>query len=394
MKDSIDLILNHNKHLPLEGRMEKYRAIQQSPFRFFRGTCHLFYERLALVGPPKDHTEVWICGDLHVENFGSFKGENRLVYFDLNDFDEAVLAPLSFEVLRFATSVLIAADLFGFRRKEAKNLAFASLNRYRDALLKSKALMVERETANGLMLEFLKRVASRKRQEFIAGITKPKGEKREFLIDNVHRTKLKPDLRRDLLSWCKEEMTYHEKLKHLDIVDCVHRIAGTGSLGCLRYEMLAADRKTGKLYLLDMKEAWPSSLLKQLKTKQPKWSNEADRVVSIQQRLQYCAPALLCTARFNKQWFVLRELQPGEDKVDLAAAKGNERRLEEIILPMAELAAYAHLRGTGRQGSSTADQLSEAVSGANWAEKRSELSEELASLVIKDYENFQKYSLP
>ena len=64
------------------------------PFYFFRGTAHLFYEDLvnteaALPGQPL----TWVCGDLHIENFGSYKGDNRLVYFDINDFDEANLAP-------------------------------------------------------------------------------------------------------------------------------------------------------------------------------------------------------------------------------------------------------------------------------------------------------------
>ena len=87
MKDATPIILAFNKGLPPSGQLDKFKAIQASPFRFYRGTCHLFYDRLASLGMPKDHTETWICGDLHLENFGSYKGDNRLVYFDLNDFD-------------------------------------------------------------------------------------------------------------------------------------------------------------------------------------------------------------------------------------------------------------------------------------------------------------------
>ena len=85
-----------------EGRLEdmlqvKYAKMAENSFFFFRGTFHLFYEDLS---KEKDFTtspNAWICGDLHLENFGSFKSDNRLVYFDLNDFDEAVLAPAAFE---------------------------------------------------------------------------------------------------------------------------------------------------------------------------------------------------------------------------------------------------------------------------------------------------------
>ncbi|MEP6726109.1 MAG: DUF2252 family protein [Bacteroidota bacterium] len=85
-----------------EGRLEdmlqvKYAKMAENSFCFFRGTCHLFYEDLSKEKDFPTSPNAWICGDLHLENFGSFKSDNRLVYFDLNDFDEAVLAPAAFE---------------------------------------------------------------------------------------------------------------------------------------------------------------------------------------------------------------------------------------------------------------------------------------------------------
>ncbi|MFM6271696.1 MAG: DUF2252 family protein, partial [Dolichospermum sp.] len=74
------------------------------PFYFFRGTCHLFYEDLSENSGMNLAPLTWICGDLHLENFGSYKGNNRLVYFDINDFDEAVIAPCTWEIVRFITS--------------------------------------------------------------------------------------------------------------------------------------------------------------------------------------------------------------------------------------------------------------------------------------------------
>jgi uncharacterized protein (DUF2252 family) len=88
----------------------KYEAMAENAFRFFRGTCHLFYEDLAAAEPLPLSPLAWICGDLHIENFGSYKGDNKLVYFDLNDFDEALLAPASYETVRMVTSIFIAFD--------------------------------------------------------------------------------------------------------------------------------------------------------------------------------------------------------------------------------------------------------------------------------------------
>jgi len=68
----------------------KYERMAKDAFSFFRGTCHLFYEDLSKEKNLPASPPIWISGDLHVENFGSFKSDNRLVYFDLNDFEEAI----------------------------------------------------------------------------------------------------------------------------------------------------------------------------------------------------------------------------------------------------------------------------------------------------------------
>jgi len=106
----------------------KYQAMRANPFSFFRGTCHLFYQDWPEHCSLNDAPLAWICGDLHLENFGSFKGDNRLVYFDLNDFDEAVLAPCTWEISRFLTSIFLAADNLSYSESEAFTLAKSALD--------------------------------------------------------------------------------------------------------------------------------------------------------------------------------------------------------------------------------------------------------------------------
>ncbi|HEX9129579.1 MAG TPA: DUF2252 family protein, partial [Gemmatimonadaceae bacterium] len=100
--DALDRIERFNAGREPERLALKYRDMCKSPFAFFRGTAHLFWEDLAARGSalPKSPL-VWACGDLHFENFGSFQGDNGLSYFDLNDFDESALAPATWEVSRF-----------------------------------------------------------------------------------------------------------------------------------------------------------------------------------------------------------------------------------------------------------------------------------------------------
>ena len=113
----------------------KYKAMTENLFRFYRGTNHLFCESIKTFPLPTSPV-AWLSGDLHLENFGSFKSDNRLVYFDLNDFDEAVLGPVSYELLRMTTSIFIAFEVLQIEQKRALNMAQLFLKNYSKVLEK------------------------------------------------------------------------------------------------------------------------------------------------------------------------------------------------------------------------------------------------------------------
>jgi len=93
---------------------EKHHKMEASCFSFMRATFYRWVPTWAetcavLAGAPK----VLAVGDLHVENFGTWRdGEARLVW-GINDFDEAAVMPYTIDLVRLATSALLA-------RKERK----------------------------------------------------------------------------------------------------------------------------------------------------------------------------------------------------------------------------------------------------------------------------------
>ena len=141
----------------------KYEAMHDDPFAFFRGTCHLFCEDWPQTHAINDAPPVWVCGDLHFENFGTYKGDNRLVYFDIADFDEALLAPVSWDLARLTTSALIAAKSHGLKRKHGVALCNVFLDAYTAALRDGKPRWTERATAQGLIGGVLRQLESRTR---------------------------------------------------------------------------------------------------------------------------------------------------------------------------------------------------------------------------------------
>ena len=53
-------------------------------------------------------TRLWISGDLHCDNFGCFTDPAGRLVYDLNDFDEAVIADFQFDLWRLAVSLVLA----------------------------------------------------------------------------------------------------------------------------------------------------------------------------------------------------------------------------------------------------------------------------------------------
>src|SRR5262245_49567980 len=141
--DVVETIHRFNAGRDPELLESKYARMRTSPFVFMRGACHLFYERLASVDLPASVPLAWACGDLHLENFGSYKGDNGLVYFDLNDFDESALAPASWDVVRLLTSLLTAAKSLRIERSEAQALCREFITAYASALESGEARWVE-----------------------------------------------------------------------------------------------------------------------------------------------------------------------------------------------------------------------------------------------------------
>jgi uncharacterized protein (DUF2252 family) len=371
----------------------KFAKMKDDVFRFYRGTCHLFYEDWSLASttsaPP-----VWICGDLHTENFGSYKGSNRLVYFDINDFDEGILAPATFEITRLVTSIFIAAQTYSFTESEARSLAHTYLSAYRAVLASGKAGAIERETAVGCVGDLLHAVQQRSRRTFLnERTTLSKAQTRSIVVDSKRYRPISENVAQRVTQCIENFGAGLGKEDFFKVLDVKQRIAGTGSLGVKRFAVLIeGNGSPHKNYLLDLKEATPSSVepfvSKHSSVLQPVWSNEAVRVVEIQHRMQFSTPALLSAIELGGKHYILRELQPAQDKLNLASLQGKYKRFATAIRSMAELTAFAQLRSSGRQGSASADELIEFASQSVWEQGILHYAEVYTKQVHRDYEEF------
>jgi uncharacterized protein (DUF2252 family) len=91
---------------------QKFRKMAADPFAFYRGSACLFY---ADMDGREDRwadertSRVWIQGDLHAENFGTYMNGAGVFVFDVNDFDEAYLGHFTWDIKRMVASVALLA---------------------------------------------------------------------------------------------------------------------------------------------------------------------------------------------------------------------------------------------------------------------------------------------
>lgn len=370
----------------------KYEAMAENAFRFYRGTCHVFYAQLSKLKIPKSPV-AWICGDLHLENFGSYKADNKLVYFDLNDFDEAMLAPALWEVLRLVASIFIAFDTLSIGDDQAMNMVLLFVKSYSGTLKSGKALDIDPRTAKGIVRNFLTNAEEGSYSEILEKRTDLSRDRMTLSLEHEKHFKidklLKKELKSHMEGWIatSNDGPYNYKVK-----DVVFRLAGTGSLGVKRYLFLLKSRNTkGRFLLVEMKQCLPSSLEPFNKIKQPAWDNDADRVIAIQKRMQHRSASLLSTTSFGGDHYLIQELQPVKDTLAFKMIRDNYRDIYQVIDDMAVLTASSQLRSGGMGGSAAIDELMAfGCSQGEWQAEVIKTARLLARQSMEDYQEFLK----
>jgi uncharacterized protein (DUF2252 family) len=370
----------------------KYAEMAGSAFVFFRGTCHLFYEDLAAAKPLPQSPVTWTCGDLHIENFGSYKADNHLVYFDLNDFDEGILAPAAWELARMVTSIFVAFDSLDIPAADALKAIHQFFEKYTATLKLGKAFELDPRTAKGIVCTFLETVEQRREKTLLKERTAHKRKKLYIPKEHKKLLTLKEPLKGDLMAHANSWISTTKVAGYeFEALDAIFRLAGTGSVGVKRYLFLMKSRNTKDKYLLlDMKEARPSSVKPYVKIKQPAWASEAERVAAIQQRMQGVLVSLKGTTIFKGEPYALQEMQPMEDKINFELIKDRFKDLGQVISDMAMLTASAQLRSGGRQGSAITDELIAFGNDDKWRQAIIDYAKAYAKVVKKDYTAFRK----
>lgn len=337
---------SHTRPVPADLQL-KHRRMAEAPFLFLRATFYRWMQTWPVVCPELAKApRVLGVGDLHVENFGTWRDiEGRLVW-GVNDFDEAAELPFTVDLVRLATSALLAIEA-GHLSLKTSDACSAILEGYHKSLYERGRPFVLEEEHRWLRDIALNEL--RGPEHFwhkIESLRLVRGKVPAGAQDALERLLPRRDLKYRLAS----------------------RVAGLGSLGRMRF-VAFADCSGGKV-AREAKAVVPSAVHWAHNPKEP---GECEYQTIISRAVRSPDPFV----KLRKRWIV-RRLSPhccrielsvlprGRDEMRLLLAMGWETANIHLGSPSARKQILQHLdRLNPTWLSSAAHDMAKAVT-ADW----------------------------
>ncbi|SAL38617.1 hypothetical protein AWB64_04004 [Caballeronia sordidicola] len=330
--DPVERVLANNA-----GRQERLVPLRMarmavSPFAFLRGAANVMAWDLART--PSIGHHVMIDGDAHLNNFGLFRTPRQDVVFDLNDFDETIVAPWEWDLKRLTASINVAARENGVDasgREHAVRTACAGYRTTMSALWQIPAYDIwqMRSYASVLHIEApvtlnsaekatiakaVERAMKRSHATMLARVAEPYGKSWRFREDPPILTRLDAAETNHVIQGLRGYMQtiageWRTMLERYDLVDVAHRVVGVGSVGTRAYLVLLLGRAHGDPLFMQVKEGIVPAAAPFVPAMPEPFSHQGRRVVHGQRLLQSSSDPLLGWTTISGRDFYVRQMK-------------------------------------------------------------------------------------
>jgi uncharacterized protein (DUF2252 family) len=312
----------------------KFRKMAADPFAFYRGSACLFYADMTAMEDQwcdERTSRVWIHGDLHAENFGTYMDATGRIVFDVNDFDEAYLGHVSWDLRRFAASFALMSWRKAFSDDVIAELIGVYLHAWLDQVEAFTRSDADRDFAltvhntEGAVHELIQQTARRTRLGLLDRLTVVERYERRFAerprnrrLDDAERDEVLAALERYKATlpprpW-RREVAY-------DVKDLIGTGGfGIGSAGLPAYNVLLEgyDQALENDVVLSVKQgnvAAPSRIVTDPEIRDY-FEHEGHRTATSQRALQSHASQFLGYTDIRGTGFLVAELSPYELDLD------------------------------------------------------------------------------
>jgi len=322
----------------------RHRRMSVSPFAFYRGGAAIMAADLGVM--PSTGLDAQLCGDAHLANFGLFAAPDRSIVFDVNDFDETNPGPFEWDVLRLATSFVLAAEQTGIPGNKAQAIVANAARGYRSQM----ALHAQENNLDiwysridiGFLRQWAKSEGKAARGTMRDSVAKAESrdvwsalDKMTQVVDGQRRLIDRPPLvmplplEGDVAHRMNEIIQRYaetlppdraELLGRYRFIDIGHKVVGVGSVGLLAIVTLFQGRDGDDVLALQSKQAVGSVL--EPFTKASAFAEHGQRVVVGQQLMQAASDPLLgwVTSNHGRSFYV-RQLRDKKFSPDITTMK-------------------------------------------------------------------------
>ena len=319
----------------------KYRKMARDPHAFYRGTACLFYSDVTAEADDWSRhgaERIWIHGDLHVENFGTYLNSDGRLVFDINDFDEAYLGRFTWDLQRFAASLALVAWQKALPEDAIRKLIaryarsyLAQVNHY-VASDSDDDFEITLDTAYGPVLIALEEARAMRRADLLDGMTVMQKGIRKF-ADDASTRRLSREERTEVVAAFHAYLDTIPQSKRFDrelfyeLRDVVGKSGfGIGSAGLPAYNVLLEgySQALDNDVVLSMKQANIPAVGRFVDTSDVDayFDHEGHRTSVSQRALQVHTDPLLGHTQIGGVGYVVSEVSPYE--VDLDWGEINE----------------------------------------------------------------------
>lgn len=360
----------------------KDQLMAASPFGYFRGAVPVMAYDLSLTGNTGICNQ--LCGDAHVRNLGAFAAPDGRLVFDINDFDETIVAPFEWDVKRMATSLVLAGRGAGVKNIDCREAAAVFLESYR-TMMATFARMPVLELArfqvhrlqNSISVGGILQMAERATPmhtllalteiEGEAAVAKKKGVKkaaknkvtktrsmqrgqRVFKTLPPTLTRVKGEVAEQVVnSLMKYAETLQPERRHFLAqyrpMDVAFKVVGTGSVGLRDYVVLMEGNGGKDPLFLQIKEEVSSGYAPYVAAN-VRWTNkhQGRRVVEGERAMQLQSDPFLGWTTMEGRDYLVRQLNDHKASIQLQTLKSAE------LLEYADVCGEILARGHARAG--------------------------------------------
>ncbi len=340
----------------------KFRKMAADPFAFYRGSACVFYEDVAA---RDDHWadertgRVWIQGDLHAENFGTYMDGSGVLIFDVNDFDEAFVGHFTWDLQRFAASVALMCWQKALSDGVIRDLNTTFVRSYLDQVRwfrktdDDASFSLNLDTATGAVLSALQEARLSTRAEMLERTTHVDESDRRFRDGPGVRRLGKSEYKKVNAAFeaYQDSIPSSKRFREVayDVKDIVGRTGfGIGSAGLPSYNVLIEgfNQALDNDIVLSMKQgnvAAPSRVVDDEQVHNY-FKHHGHRTAVSQRALQAHADPLLGYTEMDGTGFVVAELSPYEADLDWSELTEPDE-LAEVIDQLGRAVAKVHCVG-------------------------------------------------